>query len=656
MLNAGRCARWLALMGLALAACAQPPGGGSACASASDCTAGLVCVEGTCGACRRDADCAAPQRCGVVKAGVCGCADADGDGSSCEDCDDGDPTVFAGAAEACDGKDNDCDQAVDEGVRTTFHADQDRDGFGDPALTLTVCAAPVGYVRDGTDCNDADPTATPGRLELCDFRDNDCDGDVDEGVRVSYFRDADGDGFGDANNVLATCQTPASGYVSVTGDCDDTRADVNPGAQETCNARDDDCDGAVDGLMRSCSNACGPGSERCSAGLWAQCSAPPIVTVNAPLNVSSNSTFSCMVVGANGRLTVSADVSLHLTGWLRAENTGVVEVGPRASLSTDGDLTFTENSMLLGSDATLNASGTVRVLQNAKWYFQAPQAPAYSGGGSPACASLLPGEATSGAGGGARGGAGGRGGTCGALQTQPRSGAGGASAAAGSDGCLCPCSLSAAGAPPSGGAGGATLGGGGGGANGGAGGAGGAGRLGPVVGPGGLAGLPEPGPGQVPLAGGAAGGSGGAASGPVAPEACQGGGGAGAGIVRVHAARLRNEGLLAADGASGETSFGSTANVGGGGGGAGGTWVLFVDRLENLGAISAVGGRGGNGRGNQPGGGGGGGGGRVYVRALDGGVPIASPAGALLVGGGAGGTGPGGNGANGAPGWVAGLP
>ena len=66
--------------------------------------------------------------------------DADGDGwvtfeNECMDggdCDDNDATVYPGAEEVCDGVDNNCDGIIDEEVSTTYYADSDGDGFGDP--------------------------------------------------------------------------------------------------------------------------------------------------------------------------------------------------------------------------------------------------------------------------------------------------------------------------------------------------------------------------------------------------------------------------------------------------------------------------------------------------------------------------------------------
>jgi hypothetical protein len=98
------------------------------------------------------------------------------------DCNDADATVNPGAAEVCDGKDNDCNGQVDEGLLGTFYADTDTDSYGDSASSTQACTAPAGYVTDSTDCNDADATVNPGAAEVLDGKDNDCDGQIDEGL------------------------------------------------------------------------------------------------------------------------------------------------------------------------------------------------------------------------------------------------------------------------------------------------------------------------------------------------------------------------------------------------------------------------------------------------------------------------------------------
>jgi hypothetical protein len=62
-----------------------------------------------------------------------------------------------------------------------------------------------------------------------------------------YYRDADGDGYGDPGAVGTSCDgTIPAGYVANHADCSDTSSSINPGALELCNAVDDDCDGAID--------------------------------------------------------------------------------------------------------------------------------------------------------------------------------------------------------------------------------------------------------------------------------------------------------------------------------------------------------------------------------------------------------------------------
>ena len=78
--------------------------------------------------------------------------DADGDGyTMAEDCDDSRAEIYPGAEEICDGIDNNCDEQIDEGATTTFYADSDGDGFGNPDIITQACAVPDGCVNNGSD-------------------------------------------------------------------------------------------------------------------------------------------------------------------------------------------------------------------------------------------------------------------------------------------------------------------------------------------------------------------------------------------------------------------------------------------------------------------------------------------------------------------------
>jgi len=130
------------------------------------------------------------------------------------------PATCTPTSEICNGIDDDCDGAVDEGITRSCSSD---------------CG--TGYQTcHGGSWSSCD--APSGSTELCDGIDNDCDGQIDEGVK----------------NACGGC-----GAVP----------------QESCNGQDDDCDGQIDeNLTRSCSSQCGSGSETCSFGNWSSCSAP----------------------------------------------------------------------------------------------------------------------------------------------------------------------------------------------------------------------------------------------------------------------------------------------------------------------------------------------------------------------------------------------
>ncbi len=142
------------------------------------------------------------------------------------DCDDGvycngietcaDDGACVAGSEPCDvGR---CDEATES--CTGPCVDADGDGAADVAC-------------GGADCDDADPDRYPGNTEVCDAedRDEDCD------PTTFGFRDQDMDGVPDGT----CCNGDVCGR-----DCDDTDPAVGMVALETCDGRDNDCDGSID--------------------------------------------------------------------------------------------------------------------------------------------------------------------------------------------------------------------------------------------------------------------------------------------------------------------------------------------------------------------------------------------------------------------------
>ncbi len=211
-----------------------------------------------------------------------GTRDADADGATSSaccngavcglDCDDAHAAVHVGAGEVCNDRDDDCDASTDEGVRASYWPDMDQDLYGDAFATpIFACAPGPHEVQNALDCDDESSASHPGAAELCNGRDDDCDGVVDNEDAAAFA-------------CAATYGSPAF----TTFSCTPTGCAIACTAQHLdCNSRlDDGCetdsDADVDHCGR-CDRSCGAAGT-CSA---AQCD--PIVALSA------GQTHTCIV-------------------------------------------------------------------------------------------------------------------------------------------------------------------------------------------------------------------------------------------------------------------------------------------------------------------------------------------------------------------------
>jgi hypothetical protein len=131
-----------------------------------------------------------------------------------------------------------------------WYPDLDQDGFGisTNSISARIDEAPIGYVRDNTDCDDTDVGINPDATEISDNnKDEDCNGLF----AFTFYKDGDGDGFGnpaveDVLEIEEDGETPTS-YSRNNADCDDANSDINPLADEIVgNDIDDNCNGETD--------------------------------------------------------------------------------------------------------------------------------------------------------------------------------------------------------------------------------------------------------------------------------------------------------------------------------------------------------------------------------------------------------------------------
>lgn len=159
---------------------------------------------------------------GVVDGYVLPCSGACGEGQ--QTCLTGELTACMPTApplEVCNNYDDDCDGNIDEGgVCPVVECDADHDG----ELNATC---------GGRDCDDNNASVSPRATERCNGQDDTCNGGVDEGFNF----------LNDPNHCGSCANTCAAGWVCLGGTCTEP---CTPTGAETCNSRDDDCDGLVD--------------------------------------------------------------------------------------------------------------------------------------------------------------------------------------------------------------------------------------------------------------------------------------------------------------------------------------------------------------------------------------------------------------------------
>ena len=196
-------------------------------------------------------DCAFGWRC---ESGVCREVDLDGDGylGSLGDCNPEVARIHPGAAEICDGRDDNCDGVADEGIDLT--SDPNNCGSCNAICVAATCITRVCV-----------PICVPSP-ETCNGLDDDCDSVADDGVPNQITINACG---------LVTERCTSGAMVRISG--------RDPVA-ETCNGLDDNCDGTVDGFTQPCPYGCSvAGVRACTSGGWSSCtptSAPPVEICN----------------------------------------------------------------------------------------------------------------------------------------------------------------------------------------------------------------------------------------------------------------------------------------------------------------------------------------------------------------------------------------
>ena len=207
------------------------------------------------------ASCSVNQYCLNCEKGDGGAGDGGGDGNdsgSGSGSDGGNCTQTNGGVEICDGIDNDCNGTIDDNVQELGKACNNLGHVaqpGDPALTGECVGSKVISCNSATQHVVCDHPPMP---EVCDLKDNNCDGQKDEGDPGGGV--ACGTNAGECTAGVMHCNK-ATGIV----ECQGAIGTVG-GQPEICDGKDNDCNGMTDDGLGSLGTCGGPNTGLCHTG------------------------------------------------------------------------------------------------------------------------------------------------------------------------------------------------------------------------------------------------------------------------------------------------------------------------------------------------------------------------------------------------------
>lgn len=257
--------------------------------------------------------------------------------------------LFAASTVACGSSSDSPGTTTDEDTGTLVEDDTGAVA-DDTGTTTTDSASDTGSVAkdSGTPADTATPDAA------CTSK--------------TWYRDGDGDGFGDPAKVMDACTQP-SGYVATKTDCDDTKASVNPMAAEVCDKLDNNCDGMVDGTASEAA-AC-TASAGSYAGTYSMYTAEKLgsTVINEMKCLTGTSAITIDLAGMSvvkGTVTCAYPGSL---GGFDKTQTGTIDGLLKADGSVEGKLTHKFGSSMTATFSFKGklVAGKIDVMGTGSW-------------------------------------------------------------------------------------------------------------------------------------------------------------------------------------------------------------------------------------------------------------------------------------------------